>query len=266
MAEEDKIEVGFGGNKVAASGRGVSRIADSLADLISPFSQGLGLAGDHIRIFRERSVAAVLAGAKDLAEQRGEEIRPANLKNLVPILENASLESPESELIEMWSRLLLSGDDVFDPELAMFTDVLKRISPKEASFLKGVFDVCDKHDGLIFPDIIDRNNRDSIPYLFREVLDVREDLYFESVRSLFSRGNLLFGRMLYIGGLNEKSARFTCITPEFSKNSTSINILSFEKLIEVKHVRFDEGEYELSITYCEITPIGLRLIERCYPG
>jgi hypothetical protein len=78
----------------------------SLVDALSPFTQGMGLIGDHIRAHRYDVAIRITKRARELAEQRALPITPPPLKFTVPFIEKASTETSDADLVEMWARLL----------------------------------------------------------------------------------------------------------------------------------------------------------------
>lgn len=140
MDDKFEMEVGSSSARVTVSGPGSARVTNQFADLLSPFTELVGLAGDHIRIYRAESVKKRLMRAKEIAQTEGVTVERVHPKNLIPWIENASLEDQDDEILgELWSRLLLSGREKFDSEFAVFTDVLKRLGAGEAKLLTTLF-------------------------------------------------------------------------------------------------------------------------------
>ena len=82
--------------------------------LLSPFTQWAGLIGDRLahkrqllRIQQEEALEAVFAQAAPRLALLKRPVEPIPVKFLVPFLENASLEEPDSELIRLWANLLV---------------------------------------------------------------------------------------------------------------------------------------------------------------
>ena len=109
-------------------------------DVISPITQWAGLKGDTLRhkrdllrLEREESLYEVSQKLREKLE--GKTITPIPTKQLIPALEKASLEAPNSEFIERWANLLASaaispGDDV-----TICTSILGDLGPSEALLL-----------------------------------------------------------------------------------------------------------------------------------
>ena len=85
--------------------------AGAWLDTISPITEWAGLKGDELRHKREllrleREASLVELGKKLKLRLEGREVTPIAPKVLIPSLERASLERPDSELLELWANLL----------------------------------------------------------------------------------------------------------------------------------------------------------------
>ncbi len=125
---------------VKAKGRAAGRLADQLADIISPFSGVLGAAGDRVqeyRIFRREAAAAALLRARQIREEHGVLSHRVSPKLLAPWLEGASSEDLGGEnIVELWARILATAGEGFDARTLRYVDIAKSIGPKEASFFQ----------------------------------------------------------------------------------------------------------------------------------
>jgi hypothetical protein len=125
-------------------------------DLISPITEWAGLRGDQLR--HRRSMLRVqqeeaLVNLAEIVRRRsvGQMIsHPLPPKVLVPALEAASLEDPQSPLIAWWAELLISGA-VHGAPRPFHIDLMKAIGPEEALFLDRLWTVFSPHLEL-FPD------------------------------------------------------------------------------------------------------------------
>jgi len=264
---EDKVEVGAGPVKVAASGASVARIGESIADLISPFSQGFGLVGDHIRIYRQRSVAAVLSKATEIAGEREQRISPVNPKNLFPIIENASLESDDGEeIIDLWARLLLTGTENFDAELAVFSDVLKRIGKSEALFLRGLVEPDRRFPKMIHSDIEEYYNPRQFQGAFEDSLQsiTSREEFLKKINDTVGSVQITYGCILSIGTMGNQDT-YSYITDALANKNKTISVLEREGLVVTRNVYFTAGQNTFAANICSATNMGVSLIARCYP-
>jgi hypothetical protein len=127
---EAKLEI-----KTEIPSESSGHLVDALVDIIRPFSEKRGLRADLIRLQREEvAVAIALKAAERL---RISESTPHSIPNkiLVPILEKASLEEPNSELIDWWANLLASTARSPNIKSVTFADVLSQIGGNHARLL-----------------------------------------------------------------------------------------------------------------------------------
>ncbi len=268
MQDKVEVEAGTKGGKVTVSGPSAERIAAQLGDLMSPFTEIAGLAGDHLRIYRYESVSKRLRRAKELAKERGEEINAVHPKNFIPWLENASLEDAEGDdaLGELWSRLLLSGGREFDSELAILTDSLKRISSEEAVFLKEITTNCPHFPETPWMQAYSSNNLSVVNNIF--------DLYSKDNFSRFSKADedkinswLGYGyaKMSYLDFNILSNTVEIYFSEKMITADTLCVALEREGLVRFKHVEKDVAGATMSIGYVEVTRLGVSLIARCHP-
>jgi Abortive infection alpha len=112
-------------------------------DLISPITEWAGLKGDalrfqrtQLRLQREDVLADIVIRARDKIENIKQIDKPIPNKFLVPFLEQASLESSDSSLIDMWSSLLASAAENFSSHHTHFVSIISQLSPKQGDLLK----------------------------------------------------------------------------------------------------------------------------------
>lgn len=116
--------------------------ASAWLDLISPITEWAGLKGDQIRhkrellrIQREDVLTTIMLRARQRLDELGDSIKPIPNKFVVPFLEKASLEDPNSDLIDAWVGLLTSAATDFNPHMVRFCSILSEIGKTEVQFL-----------------------------------------------------------------------------------------------------------------------------------
>ena len=116
----------------------VRQQSDALNDALSPFVQRLGYMGDKVTFYRFQSALKTLSRAKEVADELGLKLKAPPLKFLIPLVEDASLEEPESPLNELLARLLARAAtaDKFDPKFQLYRNILKQIGHEESVFLE----------------------------------------------------------------------------------------------------------------------------------
>lgn len=116
----------------AESEKGVVRALD---DLFGPSFREVGeYLADKIRLHRYKSMRKILEKAKEISGEVA--LDPPPVKFLAPFVEASSLEDEDSDLIDMWARLLVDSSRNFQSKHILFMRILKEISGQEANLLK----------------------------------------------------------------------------------------------------------------------------------
>ena len=106
-----------------------------MVDIIRPFSEKRGLRADLIRLQREEVAIAIAFKATERLRITGDTPHSIPNKILVPMLEKASLEDPNSELIDRWANLLASTARCPHIKAITFADVLSQLGGDQAQLL-----------------------------------------------------------------------------------------------------------------------------------
>jgi hypothetical protein len=114
------------------------RLVDALTDLFRPFSERRGLRADQIRLQREDVLFEIAKKARRRLEIENQPILPLPNKVLIPFLEKASLEEPDSLLIDRWSDLLASCASHPESAHPRFVQILSELTKDEAQLLKDI--------------------------------------------------------------------------------------------------------------------------------
>jgi hypothetical protein len=108
-----QIDVGAKANlelKAEVPASSLGRLFDAFTDLIRPFSEGRGLKADNIRLQREEVAIEIAKLARQRITIEGGHPQPLSNKLLVPLLERASCEDINDEImIDKWANLLASA-------------------------------------------------------------------------------------------------------------------------------------------------------------
>jgi Abortive infection alpha len=111
-------------------------IGDQFRELISPFVESAGLISDYIRFFRQKAALKAVLGVRKIAAKERIDLKVIPPKFLIQWFESVSLEGSDSELIGMWSRLLLAAATEPDACKPIFIDILKKMGTKEARIVE----------------------------------------------------------------------------------------------------------------------------------
>lgn len=121
---------------------GTKAISDALVEIFSPVTNLLGSIGDQVRVYRQLSLMRTLKRAQEIANLEGLTLNEPSAKFLVPFLEECSLEAPENtDLIDMWARLLTSSASQTKPEHNLFIRILREITKSEAALLEYIVSI-----------------------------------------------------------------------------------------------------------------------------
>lgn len=112
-------------------------------DLLTPLTEWAGLKGDELRykrdilrIQREESLRIIVLEALQKTHASGLEIKWLPAKTFVPLVEKASLEEPDSQMLSWWSSLLASASTTQLGNHPIFSDMLSKVTTDEAWSLR----------------------------------------------------------------------------------------------------------------------------------
>lgn len=150
----------------------LGRAVHALTDAISPFTEGLGLIGDHIRVQRYDVAIKIAKRAQEIAREEKKIITPPPLKFTIPFIEKSSTETNDDELAEMWSNLLADACDDYDGVHLTYIQILSEISASEAHFLDSLGRKHRIDQTLPSPEQIADIYRGEITHFLYETLEV----------------------------------------------------------------------------------------------
>lgn len=162
------------GGSIEVSGSAAERLAHQLADLLSPFSEVAGLAGDAVRTWRPSNVTRILKNAHDKAAARGLRIEPVHPKMLSYWVEKASLED-DDELADRWAELLLNSMGKFDTTHIWAADILVKLDHSSAKSIDLLYN--NYRESGYFRQDINNINQNHLVYsaitseLYKDTLD-----------------------------------------------------------------------------------------------
>jgi len=140
-------------NAIEIAKEAVKQIAKPVQDFIGavlgkPANELGEWISDGIRGKRFETQLKIFTKAKQLTEDSGLEPSAINLKVLVPLLENGSLEDDES-IIDMWAHLLANAS-TSDDVRASYIAILKELEPAEAKIMQYIYNEFVKKYGNDF--------------------------------------------------------------------------------------------------------------------
>jgi hypothetical protein len=97
-----------------------------------------GILSDTIKSWRLINQIKILHKTKELCDRHNIPLNTVNLKFLVPMIESSSLEEEET-MQNRWAALLANAVKNEANANPNYIDILKQITPKEASILDGIY-------------------------------------------------------------------------------------------------------------------------------
>ena len=82
---------------------------------------------------------AEIAHRYSAARPQNEPIETLPPKFLVPYIEQAALEEPDSPLVGLWSNLLISAAEHYDPTYISFSRIIGTLSPRQGEAFQNMF-------------------------------------------------------------------------------------------------------------------------------
>lgn len=266
----------------------VDRLANGIADLLSPFTESAGLLGDSVRMYRQNNAIKGLAKATQLARHNEVELKPVEPKFLVQWLEGASLEDDGKEdLSDLWAGLLVAESALSRPSHYFFRRALLELSGRHIDCL---LHLCGESRGSIRNIKGEKiNPKINIDKFFGEnyyatIDDIGYDKIYNDIYNLNSPGLIVYtfeiSQTINRGGPDVRNVIYEKTDKsvrEFVRDFTVdlLQNMGFVK-IEGKHIAIkapDTTDYSISnseqtrvsgsISYCYLTRLGLEFILSC---
>jgi hypothetical protein len=246
-------------------------------DLISPLTEWAGLKGDELRhkrillrLQREDILDEIVNRARKKLGNLAN-LKPIPNKFLVPFLEQASLEDPESSLIDMWASLLSSAAQNFSSYHTHFVSIISRLSAKQGAALQSIIGTESAHDLELAMDSITSGHfaghiiRKEIERVVLQLTERTNDTVFARIERLFNHVGIEV-----VHGAAENLTTKEYFDLEFSysayKDDDEIDYAILEAVGLIKRVEtdfFDVKDWTLSIIYYHLTELGRQFAVAC---
>lgn len=248
--------------------------AGAWLDLISPLTEWAGLRGDELRFKREQlrlQREDVLAEIVSKARERiGSESDRAAIPNkfLVPFLEQASLEGPESKLIELWANLLASAAVSYSSHYVHFVSIISQLSSKQGEVLRSLIGTKDAKALEVSMDNVRMYYQaHSIRELLRGVADEAgdDDALAEGV---YKHMGIVGIEMVHCSAENLKTKEYFDITFDYSayQDDSEVDYSILEAVGLIRRVDtgfFDVGSWAVNAIYFHLTDLGFYFSKAC---
>jgi hypothetical protein len=255
--------------------------AGAWLDVISPITEWAGLKGDQLRhkrhllrLQQEETLLRVGLLARERLQQLGVTPVPIPTKALVPILEKASLESPDSDLIQAWANLLASTAAQFDSEVMAFASILSEIGSRERAIIEemvgasglGVWGDRARRatHGMTAEWLI---NQETIKPILRDAMEKQDFGVFAALRRFVPTGYpCLITKIIRSEMIGTTAIKPVTVfeSPFYSQRSAGFQVLSHQGLIQEGGTGFiiGRGEAPLSVGWWEFTELGYAFVAR----
>jgi hypothetical protein len=258
--------------------------AGAWLDLISPLTEWAGLRGDKLRhkrevlrLQREDTLAEIAHRARRRLPRDLTTISPVPLKFIVPFLEQASLEDPESVLVDLWANLLVSASKEFGTHHIHFVSIISRISPSQGQILKEIIgtESLDALNKTIETLAFRSSNPFSFENVFRSYLsgfmlnrqytqDMGDKLFAQAVVEFCDWAGLEMVRATYRNNRNKyRSVEFAYSQYKDGKEVDYSILEAIGLVTRVKIDYFDAQEWSLELVYYRVTYLGFEFAKAC---
>jgi hypothetical protein len=255
----------------------MGRLVDAVTDCFRPFSERRGLRADQIRLQREDVLIEIAKKARERLAIEGGDVHPIPNKFLIPFLEKASLEDPESQLCDLWANLLVEATKSFDPKLGVYVDILSRIGPKDARLLREICFASKYKDGVSWPLGHFAENearvRASIPLLDRSgeanKLPTSVDDHRPYWLEFKNACTLQYGYLIHATVLLPSGSVFYYGDSIRDFDAITVDRLEAERLLIKKIIQFNAAHDDVarrlagSVSYFDLSYIAIDLIRIC---
>jgi hypothetical protein len=217
--------------------------------------------------------------ARERLAIEGGDVCPIPNKFLVPFLEKASLEDPESELCNSWANLLVEATRNFDPKRGVYIDILSWISPTDAKLLRDICLGSRYKDGVSWPTghFAENENlvRANIPLLDRSGEGGLEHVSLDDYRPFWlefkKASKLQYGQLIHATVLL-KGGSFFCYEGDIAIDAITVDRLEGERLLIRKLISFNATHGNIlrrgsgSVSYFDLTYLAIDLVRICTRG
>ncbi len=245
-------------------------------DLISPLTEWAGLKGDQLRyqrtqlrLQREDVLAEIIRTARQKLGSDYTQLRPIQNKFIVPFLEQASLESPDSSLIDMWASLLASAAMGFSSHHVHFVSIISQLAPKQGQIFERLLGTKNAkelelaNDNLRMGFSINAIRR-TTERLVADLPALTTQRFFESIVELFNH----IGIEVEHAAAEELDTKdyYEISVPSIYRDEDEVDYSILEVVGLIRRVEtdfFDVGNWALTLKYYYLTDLGYHFAIAC---
>lgn len=255
-------------------------LLDCIVDIIRPFSEARALRADHLRLQREDVFYEITQRAKNRLQLENKPIRPIPIKTIVPLLEKASLEDPNSELIDWWAHLLASSSQDQGLQHPVYSDALSKITSAEAAYLErmaqssnaAVVSFQEADIERLFYNHVVAKFSESEPNIPEDgYRDIAINLFEEFRKDAESNACVIFSLLFPAGGVKFSRDLYEEFRPYGRSYQDITDVLRAVSLAKVNFLNIPVpspyvGEFSCSIEVFTLTSLGRNMLRACKKG
>lgn len=250
---------------VEIRGSVVSRVTDTLLDLISPFTNSIGWVGDQLSYARREAAIRAASRAQEQLKREGITSGKVPPKILLPWLEGASQETDQSDnLTDAWAGLFVRSVKSPDTVVISYIETLRKLGRKEAELLKFfATDTAPSYSLKFYHRDADGIFLDSNPLLPRLINRLEKTLHSKNAKDIEETFDKIgFQGMcqiiFYTSDLTGTQA-----TPFFKENEHEISNLEHLGLISIRSRALPTSHGAVEIVWFEITKYAFDMVWAC---
>lgn len=248
-------------------------------DLISPLTEWAGLKGDQLRfkrdllrLQREDILFEIVSRARQKIGIVSHLNKPIPNKFLVPFLEQASLEDPESSLIDMWASLLTSAAQNFSSYHTHFVSIISQLSAKQGVILKSIIGTESAYgleramDNIRTYGIFQSYSiRKEITKVVAQLTDRTDNAFFSEIERLFDHVGIEVvhgaAEKLATGDYYDLNFSYSEYTDDEEIDYAILEAVGLIKKVEINF--FNVKDWAISVSYYHLTDLGFHFAVAC---
>jgi hypothetical protein len=247
--------------------------AEALLRAIAPIVTAAGIVDDWLIDLRRRLQSRRIETLSRIMVKATRELEGATLtgaipqKALLPILERASLEDAEDDVLTTaWAKLIASASEDYDVEVVVFSRLLSELSARECGVLRWLWRPEGPPDLTSFPMERFYSAEPEIKDLLRQAVPLRDLSVFEQLRKYVDPTMPMEFTIAYSRAVKDRvhwvDARL--YAPVFADNELAFELLKNQGLIalEGRGYSWATNEKPVGVDWAVLTALGQRFMKR----
>jgi hypothetical protein len=249
----------------------------AVLDFFSPLVKRRAIKGEELdfelRLLRLQHRETLRVIAERYKERRSTKLAvlsPVPLKFMAPFLEQASLEEPDSTLVDLWTNLLVSASEDFNPHYTHFISIISRLSGAQGQILKELTGTKSWNALQMAVDSMeDDYSSHAIEEHFSWELKKADVSDYDSLCEFVQRFFYLAGlEVVHVSVENNNTKEYIDVIIEYSRyedtKGLDYSILEAAGLARMVQTKFfDVEKWSVRLVYYYMTNLGLEFAKAC---